>query len=688
MTVEELFISLGFKTDKASLGKVQSDANALKSKLGKLLGVVGVSLSLVGIKNFVESTAAIAADVKSTNNQFNLTFKGMEKTAAGSLRNVSKETGIAESRMKMTYARIASFAKTGGMSAAEANDFTSRSMKALADNAAYMDKSIEDTADTFQKLLKGNFNLDDNLNFNLSQAERDQMAMQMFNAKNYNALDENQKKELILQKLIQANRQMGAENQAKRESGEYTNQIGELNDNIKMLKANIGSMFLPMVLRISTRISGIVQNIADWLGNADDEGSRASRIMKDNEKVLDHIDTFISSIMSDFDSHKSEIRYHLENGKNTLKTIWDILVQVTDSMGGIDNVIRDIAFTWVQFKIVESVGDLVSKLRLIKPLITAITSPVAIAAALVMGIFLIIQDIVYFFQGKNSLLGDMIGNDPAKIEKFRNMIEEIVDDAKELWSILKGIGTDLGGPLGDLFKKITGKDFNWKEFFRTIVEGLLEIADVIVDTVSIVADAIKLVIDLIEGRFDELDDDIKKITGHAKEIGSDLTVSVDKDSKKSKSSGGYYRNGHYVTYEESDRRDKKQENRLNPRNFRNGTYVGNDVYGSRTSEAYVTEDAGYVSASNPSIQKRNLDALKSIASHNDGRKKLDAILRNQTANPKVVANNSGNTANVTQNISFSNTFNGASEQAGAAAKINGQVREFTQQTAMALAKAK
>lgn len=672
MTVEELFISLGFKTDQASIGKVQSEANALKGKLGKLLGAVGVTLSVAGITNFVKETAAIAADVKATNNQFNLTFKGMEKTAASSLRNVSKETGIAESRMKMTYARIASFAKTGGMSAAEANDFTSRSMKALADNAAYMDKSIEYTADTFQKLLKGNFNLDDNLNFNLSQAERDQMAAKMFNAKNYNALDENQKKELILQKLIQANKQMGAENQAKREAGEYTNQIGELSDNIKMLKANIGSMFLPMVLRITTRISGVVQKISDWLGSADDEGTRAYKIVTELDRVMDHLDGYIDKIMTSFDSHKSEIQGFLSNVKNGLGSVWSFIGKVVDSMGGIDNVLQSIAFTWAQFKIVQGIGKVVEKISLIKPLVMSIVSPAGLAAAALLAVFAVIQDIVYFFQGKNSLLGDVLSAKDA--EALRKKIQEIVDDAKEIGKAFE----DIGKNISSIFQKLFGVDTSGAvtAVIKYVAQALVWITSTAVDLVSTVVNGIEVITDVLTGNKAELGKDVDKVKGNAKEVARDFVESGKKDSESAKELGGYYRNGHFVTNEESERRDAKQKRRQDPRNFRNGTYVGSDVFGGGSYQG------------RPTASRTNIEALKRLFTQKDAQKKMDAILSNQTANPKVVANNSGNTSNVTQNISFSNVFNGSSEQKQAATLINFQMKDTTKQAAIALAKSK
>ena len=151
MTVEELFVLLGFKIDSASKSKAQGEANELKSMLTKALGIIGIGFSINGIKNFAQETASLAAEVRAVNTQFKQTFGDMVDVAEASLKDVSEKTGIAESRMKEAYSRMASFAKTGGMETAEANDFTARAMVAIADNAAYMDKSIEYTQEKCKK---------------------------------------------------------------------------------------------------------------------------------------------------------------------------------------------------------------------------------------------------------------------------------------------------------------------------------------------------------------------------------------------------------------------------------------------------------------------------------------------------------------------------------------------------------
>lgn len=477
MTVEELLLKLGFTVDSASKAKAQSEAEGLKNVLTKALGVIGIGFSINGIKNFIQETASIAAEVRSVNVQFEQTFGDMADTAEASLKKVSENTGIAESRMKEAYARMASFAKTGGMETAEANDFTARAMEAIADNAAYMDKSVEYTQETFQKLLKGNFQLDDNLNFNLAEAERNEMAMAMFQKKTYNDLTENEKKELILQKLIKANEQMGATGQAKREAGEYTNQVGELSDVVKQLKAQIGMIFLPHVLSVSTNVAKILTKVADALGDAEKEGTIAYKMSQKLTKAMDKF-------------------------WDVCKKVYHFGMKVIDTLGGIENTIKllSVAIGIIAAKKVTSwLGNVVDFLMKIN----------LTAAAAALGIFalvLAIDDFIGFMQGKESVTGHLIeklGGDPDEVregisgfvDKVKQFADDLVEDVKEKAGNLVNAMKDTGEAISDAAQKLA-EFFGYQDsgdMMLDVFEGIAEAATTIAGMLQSAAGALAFI---------------------------------------------------------------------------------------------------------------------------------------------------------------------------------------------------
>lgn len=470
MTVEELFIALGFKVDSASKTQVQGEANELKSMLTKALGVIGIGFSINGIKNFVQETASLAAEVRSVNVQFEQTFGDMTDVAEASLKKVSESTGIAESRMKEAYARMASFAKTGGMETAEANDFTARAMEAIADNAAYMDKSVEYTQETFQKLLKGNFQLDDNLNFNLAEAERNEMAMAMFQKKTYNDLTENEKKELILQKLIQANEQMGATGQAKREAGEYTNQVGELSDVVKQLKAQVGMIFLPHVLSVSTNLAKLLTKVADALGDAEKEGTLAYKMSQKLTKAMDKF-------------------------WDICKKVYNTGKKVIEIVGGVENAAKLLAAAISAIMAAQIPGYLSN----VVDFLSKINLKTAAITLGVLALFLVIDDFIGFMQGKESAIGHLIeklGGDPDEVRNgitgFFDKIQEMADGAFES---LKEKAENLTKAISDTAQSLA-EFFGYEDsgqMLQDIFTGIAEAAQTIAGSLQTAAGALAFI---------------------------------------------------------------------------------------------------------------------------------------------------------------------------------------------------
>ena len=84
-------------------------------------------------------------------------FGDMESQASKSLQTIADNTGIAENRMKGSYTQIAAFAKTTGLDTSDALSLADRAMVAVADSAAFYDRSLEETTESLQSFLKGNY---------------------------------------------------------------------------------------------------------------------------------------------------------------------------------------------------------------------------------------------------------------------------------------------------------------------------------------------------------------------------------------------------------------------------------------------------------------------------------------------------------------------------------------------------
>lgn len=240
--------------------KEMFSATALSGLAVEALKSVGAAL-----KDFIAGSVEAAADIKANNAQFSETFKDLEATATKSLKQIEKKTGTTASRMKSSYTRIFAYTKTIGAESAEAMDITNRAMLAAADSAAYYDKSLEETVETLQSFLKGNFENDAALGIAATETTRNAMANKLY-AKSFIELSESQKVDTLLAMVEAGNQVSGALGQAARESDSWTNATGELNEAMRQLQAIIGSPIMealtPIIQGITNAIYGLIESTA------------------------------------------------------------------------------------------------------------------------------------------------------------------------------------------------------------------------------------------------------------------------------------------------------------------------------------------------------------------------------------------------------------------------------------------
>lgn len=257
-------ISPDAKRTKESFDSLTTGARDSTEKLissVKRLGVIIASaFSVRKIIHFGESAIQAAADMEAMDSQFSQVFGDFERQASQSLSKISNEAGIMEERMKGSYTKIAAFAKTTGMDTASSLELANRAMAAVADSAAFYDRSLEETTESLQSFLKGNYENDAALGLSATEYTRNAAAMKLY-GKSFIYLSEAQKQLTLLQMVEDANKLSGAVGQAAREADTWTNQTGNLNQALKNLKANIGKFLLPMAVQAIKMITSVINSI-------------------------------------------------------------------------------------------------------------------------------------------------------------------------------------------------------------------------------------------------------------------------------------------------------------------------------------------------------------------------------------------------------------------------------------------
>ena len=266
MELFKLFGTIAIENDEANARINETTENAsgagdkISSALKKVGGVVATAFAVDKIKDFGLSCINAAADAGAMTSQFSQVFGELESTASANLTAIAENTGIVENRLKGSYTQIAAFAKTGGMETAEALSLADRAMVAVADSAAFYDRSLEETTESLQSFLKGNYENDAALGLSCTETTRNAAANELY-GKSFNELSEAQKQLTLLQMVEDANKLSGAMGQAARESDTWANQTGNLKQAWTDFQAVIGEKFLPHVVEIVKKL----QEMCVWM---------------------------------------------------------------------------------------------------------------------------------------------------------------------------------------------------------------------------------------------------------------------------------------------------------------------------------------------------------------------------------------------------------------------------------------
>lgn len=243
-------------TDRAS----QSE-NKISSAFKKIGTAVATYFAVDKIKDFGLNCINAASDASAASSQFSQVFGDMESLASKSLQTIADNTGIAENRMKGSYTQIAAFAKTTGLDTSDALGLADRAMVAVADSAAFYDRSLEETTESLQSFLKGNYENDAALGLSCTEITRNEAANRLY-GKSFQDLSESQKQLTLLQMVEDANKLSGAMGQAARESDTWTNQTGNLKQAWTDFQAALGQNVLPLAVDLVKKMATGVQDLA------------------------------------------------------------------------------------------------------------------------------------------------------------------------------------------------------------------------------------------------------------------------------------------------------------------------------------------------------------------------------------------------------------------------------------------
>ena len=429
MTIRDIVVAFGFEVDRNSERQAESSIKGIKSMATKLLGAIGVVFSIKGMADLAEA----AANAEALNSQFTQVFGDMEKVAASKLEDIADDTGVAVNRMKSSFTQIAAFSKTTGVEQSEALDIANRAMIAVADSAAFYDRSIEDVTESMRSFLKGNYENDAALGLSATETTRNAAANELY-GKSFNALSEAEKQFTLLKMVEDANKASGALGQAARESDTWSNQLGNLKQALTDLKAAAGSTFLKPAVTVLKILTTLV-NIA----------VKAVKSLTSETGIITRMSEKYHALIKRLQPEIERLTQTISKGLN--KSI-SFIKDIVNKLGGMENVMKILTIAATAFIIAMNWGRIIAGAKMFIGMLSKIWKMFGLAnlkilavAAVITILALIVEDFVNFLLGNDSVIGTIFDKLGIGAENARQTIFKVFNKIKDfllnIWDFLK-----------------------------------------------------------------------------------------------------------------------------------------------------------------------------------------------------------------------------------------------------------
>lgn len=488
-------------------GAAESGVKKFGGGLKTLIGIAAAAFAVDKIKDFGFELAATAGSAQAVEAQFSTVFGDMQGEAAESLSAISGEASILENRMKESFTKIAAFAKTGGMDTADSLNLADRSMRAIADSAAFYDRSLEDTTESLQSFLKGNYENDAALGLSATETSRNAAANELY-GKSFNDLDEAQKQLTLLQMVEDANKVSGALGQAARESDGWENVMGNMSQAWEDFKAKIGAPVLGIAVKGIQAATGALQKIdADAIG--DKIGATFDWVSSAIGRAKDAIDPFRRAF--------GALRDVISGDDDTVENIFWAWGLGPDTWSGVTSAIQSMKDTFIDFKnsimpILKQAGDYVQQ-HLID-LWPRVKTGVGIALSFVAGYIQALRDNwdkhgSAIFSRVKEVLIDLWPSVKSAVSGVVSFIGNMVGKIVAFWQ------SD-GQQIMDAVRKVFDFILNIIEFVMPFVLALIKsvwgnIQGVITGALDIIMGVVKIFSGLFTGDFKKMWEGVKQL---------------------------------------------------------------------------------------------------------------------------------------------------------------------------------
>lgn len=263
MTIRDIGILFGYKVDESSERKVEGSIKSLKSMASKVLGAVGITLSVAGAKKAIDGCVEVASSVEEMENKFNVVFGDMRDDVDKWAQDYSDAIGRNKNDIK-TYLSdqqnlLVGFGMTRQAGAEMAEQMTSLAL----DLASFGNMDETASVNAMTKAVMGESEAAKTLGAVLNDSTRAQAMSALGLKGTYDKLDQLTKMQVNYQAILQQS--PDAIGDCKRSLDSYESTKKRYIAKLKEIKTIVGQFFLPTYQKILSIGAKGLTMVRDWL---------------------------------------------------------------------------------------------------------------------------------------------------------------------------------------------------------------------------------------------------------------------------------------------------------------------------------------------------------------------------------------------------------------------------------------
>lgn len=263
MTIRDIGILFGYKVDQASEQKVEGSIKSLKSMASKVLGAVGITLSVAGIKSAIDGCVEVASSIEEMKNKFDVVFGDMRNEVDKWAQEYSDAIGRNKNDIKTYLADQQNLLVGFGMTRQAGAEMAEQMTSLALDLASFGNMDETASVNAMTKAVMGESEAAKTLGAVLNDSTRAQAMATLGLKGTYDKLDQLTKMQVNYQAILQQSPDAIGDCQRSLDSYESTKKryIAKL----KEIKTIVGQFFLPTYQKILSIGAKGLTMIRDWL---------------------------------------------------------------------------------------------------------------------------------------------------------------------------------------------------------------------------------------------------------------------------------------------------------------------------------------------------------------------------------------------------------------------------------------